>query len=141
MAFTINLYSGFTKKLNSTKQPTTVTTALTGELKRECSVEKPVIEFIFEGNPSGYVYAYIPAFNRYYFITDWKYNITTWEAYMEEDYLASWKNYIGNTHAYVERAASDFDGNIIDNLYPTAINSDIYCDTLSFPFYQPSTSG
>ena len=141
MSFTINLYSGFTKKLNSTKQPTTVTTALTGELKRECSVEKPVIEFIFEGNPSGYVYAYIPAFNRYYFITDWKYNITTWEAYMEEDYLASWKTYIGNTHAYVERAASDFDGNIIDNLYPTAINSDIYCDTLSFPFYQPSTSG
>lgn len=141
MAFTINLYSGFVKKLNSTKQPTTVTLALSGELKNECSIENPVIEFLMEGNPSNYVYAYIPAFNRYYFITDWKYNITTWIAYMAEDYLASWKNYIGNTIAYVERAAADYDGNIIDNIYPTAVNSDIFCDTLSFPFYHPSSSG
>ena len=141
MAFTINLYSGFVKKLNSTKQPTTVTLALSGELKNECSIENPVIEFLMEGNPSNYVYAYIPAFNRYYFITDWKYNITTWIAYMAEDYLASWKNYIGNTIAYVERAAADYDGNIIDNIYPTAVNSDIWCDTLSFPFYHPSSSG
>lgn len=141
MAFTINLYSGFVKKLNSTKQPTTVTLALSGELKNECSIENPVIEFLMEGNPSNYVYAYIPAFNRYYFITDWKYNITTWIAYLTEDYLASWKNYIGNTIAYVERAAADYDGNIIDNIYPTAVNSDIFCDTLSFPFYQPSSSG
>lgn len=141
MAFTINLYSGFVKKINSTKQPTTVTLSLSGELKSECSIENPVIEFLMEGNPSNYVYAYIPAFNRYYFITDWKYNITTWIAYMAEDYLASWKNYIGNTVAYVERAAADYDGNIIDNIYPTAVNSDVFCDTLAFPFYNPSSSG
>ena len=141
MAFNIQLFSGFNKKLNSTKQPTTATLTLSGTLKQECSIENPVIDFEISGNPAAYVYAYIPTFNRYYFITDWKYNIATWQASMQEDYLASWKTQIGNMTAYVERSASSFDGNIIDNLYPTAINSDIWCDTLSFPFYQPTSAG
>lgn len=122
----ITLYSGFKKRKNSTLQPPASTTivpriTLTGHLKEPCTVTEPIINFQgLTGSPAGYTYAYIPTFNRYYWITDWRWNNALWEGHLSVDVLASFRTEIGNTLAYVNRAASDYDGYIIDKMYPAA---------------------
>ena len=139
---TIKLYAGFRKRVNSTKQPGNATLTLTGNLKEPCSIENPVVPFEMPNeSPHSYNYAFIQEFGRYYFIDDWTWRNGLWEASMREDYLASWKTHIGNTNAYIDRCSSEFDGNIIDTLYPTKLNSDIFTDTLPLPYYQPTTEG
>lgn len=119
----IKFYSGFAKRINSTKRPGTATATLTGTLKEECSLENPVIllENLSPNTLPGYVYAYIPAFSRYYFVAGWTYNPPYWECSLNEDYLASWKTNIGNTTAYIDRCASEFDGDLIDSQYITKV--------------------
>ena len=119
----IQFYSNFLKRNNSTKKPTgTPSLTLTGHLKEPCSIMNPVfsIERLpTDDCPEAYVYAVIPRFGRYYFVEDWAWNDGLWECRLSEDVLASWKTYINNTTAYVERSASESNGNIIDRLYPT----------------------
>ena len=67
-------------------------------------------------------YCYIPAFSRYYFVDKVEWNLGTWLIYLSEDTLASNKTAIGTSTQYVTRAASEFDGNIIDLKYPTKTN-------------------
>lgn len=68
-----------------------------GKLREESSVVNPSI-MIQATNPSSYNYAYIPEFNRYYFITDMV-SIRTgiWEISMHVDVLMSFKAGIKNT--------------------------------------------
>lgn len=120
----IKLYSGFSKRINSTKRPTgNAQLSLNGELRQPTNITNPVIGFKNMGatSPAPYVYAYIDKFQRYYFVSDWKYEQGLWYAYLNEDCLATWKTNIGNTSAYIERSASESDGSVMDNLYP--------CDT------------
>ncbi len=123
----MNVYLfGFQKKKNSTAQPVLNTgTDLSCNLKDNTSVTAPVL--LFNPNtqgmpvpftPSYYTYVYIPKFERYYFINDWKYVCGLWECYLSVDVLASFKTAIGNLSCYVERSASTYNGNIIDTLYP-----------------------
>lgn len=121
----IKFYSGFSKRINSTKIPTgNPTLSLDGDLKDATSVEKPVIKIKNRGaiSPAPYVYAYIEKFNRYYFVSDWVYDQGFWYVHMTEDYLASWKPFIGFTNAYIDRCASESDGDIIDTRYITKTN-------------------
>lgn len=120
--FEVKLYSNFSKRINSTKQPGNITAlSKMGDLRAPCSVEKPVIAFKNMGAsaPVAYSYAYIAKFNRYYFISDWVYVSGFWECHLTEDYLASWKTNIGATNAYIDRCASAYNGNIIDTKYTT----------------------
>ena len=132
----IHLYSGFTKRINSTKLPTGTPLVLTGTLKEPCSIESPVIPFEFSGptTPATYTYAYILEFNRYYFIDNWTWNNGLWEASFREDYLASWKTSIGNTNAYIDRCSNTFDGDIVDTTYPTTTNYNISKIALDIPW-------
>lgn len=68
-----------------------------GKLREESSVVNPSI-MILATNPSSYNYAYIPEFNRYYFITDMV-SVRTglWEISMHVDVLMSFKDGIKNT--------------------------------------------
>ena len=68
-----------------------------GKLREESSVVNPSI-MIQATNPSGYNYAYIPEFKRYYFITDMV-SIRTgiWEISMHVDVLMSFKDSIKST--------------------------------------------
>lgn len=68
-----------------------------GKLREESSVVNPSI-MVQATNPSSYNYAYIPEFNRYYFITDMV-SIRTgiWEISMHVDVLMSFKDGIKNT--------------------------------------------
>ena len=117
----MNVYLfGFSKKQNSTKRPTTSDGVLFDmQLKEETSVTNPAL-IVNKPNtmPTVYNYAYIPALQRYYFISDWQYINGAWICYCNVDVLASYKLQIAGTSAYVLRSASAYDGRVCDSLYP-----------------------
>lgn len=149
MAFTVEFWA-FSKKENSTKQPTTGSgIAYTNVLlKDETSILNPVLKVAVSSMPVPSVapvntmtYCYIPKFGRYYFITDWVYNQGIWECSLAVDVLASFKTPIGATSAYIERSASAYDGNIIDKLYPANTNYSITRVALSAAYLGVPPSG
>ena len=94
-------------------------------LKDPVSVFNPVITYRAGGldhNPSIWNYAYIPEFGRFYYITDWIADHGQWDAYLQCDVLATWRDNIGGTDLYVLRASAESDGNVVDTLYPTVAN-------------------
>ena len=121
---TIQFFSSFKKKDNSTKRPSgTVDRSLTGVLKQPCSIMNPVVQIErlpSDANPCVYTYAIIPLFQRYYFITDWIWANGLWEVHMTEDVLATFKTDIGAETEYVLRTDSttNFNGDITDTAYP-----------------------
>ena len=141
----ITLYK-FTKRLNSTKIPSgSDGKTFNCQLKDETSFLNPILKFapntLTSGlfSPSAYNYAFIPYWQRFYYITDWKYINGVWECYLSVDVLASFKTEIGNTSAYIIRSYSQYNGTILDTFYPTTtvcsiekqqISSDIYHTTI-----------
>ena len=120
----------FSKRINSTKQPSGGTD-YSIELKAGCSVVNPTIKLDIGqgGNPTSFNYCYIAAFNRYYWVRDWQWIDRLWWAQLSVDPMASWRDSIGSYSAYVSRAASSYDGDIMDVYYPakaeiTEIKSD-----------------
>ena len=140
----IKFYSGFSKRINSTKRPTgNAQLSLDGFIREGTNITNPVIGIKNLGatSPSSYSYAYIEKFQRYYFISDWKYDKGIWYAHMTEDCLASWRTNIGNTSAYIERSASESDGSVMDNLYPCDTNYVIQKTALSSAWNGVAPSG
>ena len=124
----IKLYTGFTKKRNSTKLPESYITYIevTGTLKQPCTMMQPVFQIERLANdavPCNYTYAYIADFNRYYFVSDWKWSFPFWEATLAVDVLASYRTEIGNCYEYILRCdnvvTGGWDPLITDTLYPT----------------------
>lgn len=119
--FTINLYK-FRKRANSTKIPAAGDGVfpVTGTLNTECGILRPHIRLRLADNeaPYQYNYAYIEAFGRYYNIGEWTNVKGVWEADMLADALASWRQEIFNQEEYVLRAAGEFDGEVVDTMYP-----------------------
>lgn len=121
----------FTKRQNSTKQPAINTgNTVTIQIKDECSfltpniiVSKDIVSGVF--SPTIYNYVYIPYWERYYYITDWKYLNSNWECSLIVDVLASFKTEIGNTQSYIMRSASQSDGSISDGFYPVKTSPQI----------------
>lgn len=118
--FDVRLYA-FTKEVNSTRRPTAAGTVYQCHSNDGFDVISPRLPLQLGAayNPTNYNYCYVPAWQRYYWIDRWAFEGGLWTAYCSVDPLASWKIDIGNTSAYVLRAAADYDGDIIDNLYPT----------------------
>lgn len=97
----IKVWSNFSKRRNSTKQPTGGTT-VTCVLKETTSIEKPT--FVFSSND--FSINYVEAFGHYYFVDDIKSvrnNII--EVSCSQDVLATYKSSITGSSQYVERAA------------------------------------
>jgi len=93
----ITAYTGFSKRKNSTKQPTGGT-SITATLKDDVSMVQPV--FIVQGN--NFTYNYIQFAGRYYFVDDvvsLRNNLT--EIHCNIDVLATYKSAIQSTFAYV----------------------------------------
>lgn len=122
MAFQVTFWN-FAKDLNSTKIPDTSGTSFNCVLKSGCSILAPeiILQMAPEATPL-YNYAYIPAFERYYRVTNWAWADRLWVASLSVDVLASWKTSIGNATLYILRSADEFNGDIRDDLYPT-VNS------------------
>lgn len=118
MAITIQLAT-FSKRENSTAQYAGTWTDFSCTLKENCSVINPRVELHTATNVTAFNYAYISAFNRYYFIRDIEYYREETILYLECDVLATYKSTIGSSTEYVLRSASASDGDIVDGLYPT----------------------
>lgn len=108
------------KRNNSTKRPNYDGNDFECFLKDSTSVVAPVVimEFTYHTKYYDYNYAYIPDFNRYYFITDIISSGKTWEISLTTDVLATYKDTIGSSSLYVLRSAAAWDGRIIDTYYP-----------------------
>ena len=116
---TVNFWS-FSKKANSTAQPTaTATASFSCDIVDGSGLLAPTIKLHTNfTDPVGYTYAEIPDFGRYYFVKGWRYDKGLWWADLTVDVLATYKTDIGSQTKYIARAASDFDGRIVDNMYP-----------------------
>lgn len=108
---TINYWTNFSKRKNSTKQPSSTGTSVTVTLKEGTSIEKPV--FLFSGDL--FSVNYIEAFGHYYFVDDIKSvrNGLT-EITCSMDVLATFKTEIGSYNALIERSASFYDSKYPD---------------------------
>jgi len=118
MSFTATFYT-FSKRINSTKQPSGGST-YNIELKAQSGFLNPTIRLDIgqSGNPTGYNYCYIAEFNRYYWVSNWVWENRLWVAECKVDSMASHKTGIGSYQGYVSRAASSYDGDIMDRYYP-----------------------
>ena len=129
----ITLYK-FSKKNNSTKIPDNSTTKVTYQctISESCSITSPVV--IIENVSTmtylgSYNYAYIPTFERYYFVTDVVFDANTgfWNFHLTVDVLASVKTSLIASSQYVERAYNYTGSSISDwdnlNFNPYMIDS------------------
>ncbi len=91
---TIILYTTNSEK-NSLNKSLSSGNTFTGTLRTETSITIPEIMLESNSNLSGYNYAYIPEFGRYYFIRDIRsYRDKLWVISMRVDVLMSFKNAI-----------------------------------------------
>lgn len=127
---TIYYWTSFTKRKNSTKQPSSGT-SLTVRLKEGTSIETPT--FLLTGDKFDIVY--VKAFSdHYYFVTDIKSvkNGLT-EISCKMDALATFKSTIGSYSAFVERSSYTNNPWIPDegcSMLPYTVTSTSYVDTL-----------
>lgn len=123
----ITIYSGFSKEVNSTKQPTGGT-AVNCCLKENTSVIKPV--FILNG--ANFSTNYVSWNGRFYWVDDIvSIRNGAVELHCSVDVLASYKSQIGASTQYVTRAASRYDPSIVDNMYPTITKTNTLTNTFS----------
>ena len=143
----VTLYN-FSKRLNSTKTPLpTEGKNFSCQLKDETSFINPILKFspdhltasVF--SPDVYNYAFILYWNRFYYITDWKYINGSWEAYLTVDVMASFRSEIGATSAYIIRSNSASNGNIIDSFYPAKTDVTIQKTNVACAWYNVAPSG
>lgn len=142
----VTLYN-FAKKNNSTAVPESGTNFQNVILKEPTDILNPRIRFTAAGlnavttAPIFYNYARISKFSRYYFISNWEYIGGCWECSLSVDVLASWKAIIGASSAYVERAESAYNGEIIDAMFPATNNFNIVNVAISSPWAGVTLSG
>ena len=135
MALTVKFWT-FGKRENSTTAPASAPLQTYNNvlLKDNCSVVNPAIKLNVPINTNVYNwnYCYIQEFSRYYYVSDWMWELGVWTAELEVDVLASFKYYIGNQTLYVLRAyqtsggVSIYDGNVIDTTYPCTADKPTY---------------
>ena len=113
----IRLYTDFSKRKNSTKQPSGTYTQKDVKLKENTNINNPV--FIMSGFTPGINYIHVPLWNRYYFIDDVVLGIKgISELHCSCDIMASYKTDIGNLNTMVLRSASSSNGEVFDGMYP-----------------------
>lgn len=120
MSFAARLYT-LSKKKNSTKQPDVAYTETMITLKEGTSQLDPIIKLDLGMTAvPHWNYMYVPAFNRYYFLSGsgWTWSERCWYGQFTVDPLASWKTQIGASRCYVLRSAAAYNGELLDNMYP-----------------------
>ena len=116
--FNVQLFT-LSKERNSTKRPSGTGDLLPCTANMGVDVAAPRLPFSgFEAPPLRYNYAYIPMLERYYWIERWTHEAGLWVANCTEDVLASWRDSIGATDAYILRSSTESDGAIVDDMYP-----------------------
>lgn len=117
----ITVYSGFSKRINSTKQPSGGQ-AINVVLKQPTSVINP--HFVITGFDTSW--NYIQWGNRYYFVDDIVILSNTQAEYScSLDVLATYKSAIGASSQYVVRASGAYNPYVMDTKYPVLADSDL----------------
>lgn len=132
----------YSKKTNSTGHP-----SVTGSVDHyDCDlldlsgILTPTLQLTGR-NPTIYNYAYIEEFKRFYFVSNWRYNLGLWTCELQVDVLASWEADIKSSALYVLRSASKWDNSIRDTVYPM-LSGNLYSDSsLPNPFNTSYGSG
>lgn len=122
----ITAFSGFSKRINSTKRPTGGT-SIDVALKTPCSVMTPTFRI------SGFNLAwdYIEWGSRYYYVDDITIETNDIALYhCKLDTLATFRADILGSTQYVTRSASAYDPLVIDKAYPTL--ADAHVDSNNF---------
>lgn len=118
MSITTQFYT-FRKKVNSTAKPSGAGVEMECVLKESCSLTSPTLIVSTGSNVApSWNYCYIEDFSRFYFINEWTWSNGLWRATLRRDALASNKEGIGDSTQYVLRSASNYDGSIVDSMYP-----------------------
>lgn len=106
----IDVYSGFSKRIDSTKQPTGSGTAVTVLLKDMVDDINPV----FELNTLDFTINYVKAFGNYYFCHVQNIDGHRSNLICKKDYLASYKSQIGGYTGFIEYTSSSSKVDILD---------------------------
>lgn len=107
-------FYNFSKRKNSTKQPTGTGTNIDVVLKEPTDIEAPAL--MLTGNTFTYNYAYIGDFGRYYFVSKITSNFNGCvRVDLIEDYGATWKTAIGSSKAMILRCSTGYNKWITDN--------------------------
>lgn len=125
MSIKVNFYT-FSKRVNSTATPSGDGVELDCEIKGPCDIIAPVITL--NRNPTvspAYNYCHIADFERWYWVSNWRWDMGIWSAELSVDPLASWKSEIGASSNYVTRSSYEYDGAIMDTYYPIKAESSI----------------
>lgn len=129
----VRFYKNFKKQTNETKIPSSTYTEFDLFLKDKCSITHPV--FLIDHMDEEFNYAYIPKWKRYYFIGSINIaNNEMMELTLDVDPMASYRSDILDYSIYVERAAAEHDGKLIDNLYPASADMTIQKTAFTSPF-------
>lgn len=133
----IEAFSGFSKKPNSTKQPSGGR-SITCTFKDNCSVLNPV--FLLNGyNLSD---NYVKWGSRYYYIDDIVIVANDLAEYhCRTDALATFKADIGASSQYIARCASTSNGRVVDNYYPALAKNTHDAQTTTSPFVSSVSEG
>lgn len=128
---TIKLYNNISE-YNAVNKSISELVTLTGTLREESSIIDPVITISgIDSYITSMNYAYIPEFNRYYFIT----NIESvrnnlWRVSFHVDVLYTYRVQIKRNSAIIERNENLYDLKLNDGLFQTQQNPRI----AQFPF-------
>ncbi|MBR5513684.1 MAG: hypothetical protein IKV85_06830 [Ruminococcus sp.] len=127
-------FTNTNKRENSTAIPSSFSVTRSCVLKNASSIINPVIELDCTVNDHTYNYCYIADFSRYYWVRDIVYEDARIIYYLDCDVLASARAFIGNASMYVLRSAADWNGDIIDTLYPTKVDHHYDRRTITSPW-------
>lgn len=119
-------------EINSVDKNLTTLTTLTGTLREQSSIIDPIITISDIDNYVGQMnYAYIPQFNRYYFITNVEsIRNNLWKVSFHVDVLYTYRGAIRANSAIIERNENEYDLKLNDGLFRTQQNPRI----AQFPF-------
>lgn len=117
---------------NSVNKNLTELTTLSGTLREQSSIIDPVITIAEIDDYVGSMnYAYIPQFNRYYFITNVEsVRAGLWRVSFHVDVLFTYREQIKSNRAIIERNEIEYDLKLNDGLFKTQQNPRI----AQFPF-------
>lgn len=138
----VYFYKSFGKRRNSTKRPNITNPAqydiLDCKLKEDCSEHDPV--FVLNTNEFGYIYAYVPAWHKFYYTDDVTSRANSLTEYtMTEDQLASYKFNIGATNARILYCSNGYDKMIIDSRIQVKSNRNISMASGAVPVVSGTT--
>lgn len=112
----ITLYKSPGERNRLSRPLTTVKTYNNAQLTDVVNVETPELLINRDDTIIGFDYAYIPAFNRYYFLNDLQVvNGNQFKLFLESDPLMSFRQGILNSSCIAKRSTSNINPEIEDN--------------------------